>query len=108
MPESEFVQIVSGVIKISHVAALRTLQVVANPLHPKNRWKSVIEKIEFGGETYLRLVTEIPLGLKIAWEKQGHPPPMNVTFCDEGSFVQRSGKDAVNQIVKRMVEGSDE
>ncbi|MFC1453018.1 hypothetical protein ACFLSJ_06690 [Verrucomicrobiota bacterium] len=61
-----------GVIDVTRF--FRTLAVVADPLHPANRWQSVVEQLCFGDEVYLRLAAEIPLEVKAYWQAHGHPP----------------------------------
>ncbi len=48
--------------------------VVANPLHPDNNWRSVVEKMAIGKDVYYRLATEIPISVMEYWKKHGHPP----------------------------------
>ena len=50
------------------------LYVLADPLHPRNNWSSLLQKFVKDGVTRYRLATEIPMAIKQEWEEKGTPP----------------------------------
>jgi hypothetical protein len=54
--------------------------IVCNPTHPKNGWKYLVETVEIYGETYLRLVDRIPLGVKKQWEESDQAPKLDAVW----------------------------
>ena len=48
--------------------------VLADPLHPRNNWSSLLQKFVKDGVTRYRLATEIPMAIKQEWEEKGTPP----------------------------------
>lgn len=50
------------------------LHILANPLHPENRWSCLVEMVKYDDDAYLRLVPSIPLEVKEKWEATGKPP----------------------------------
>lgn len=74
-----------GIIKINNKASfdgkgidisllVSCLHILANPLHPENRWSCLVEMVKYDDEAYLRLVPSIPLEVKEKWEATGKPP----------------------------------
>ena len=74
-----------GVIKVDNEATydgrgidlnalVSCLHILANPLHPENRWSCLVEMVKYDDEAYLRLVPSIPLEVKKRWEATGRPP----------------------------------
>ena len=61
-----------GVIDV--MSFCRSFEIVADPLHPANNWRSVVEQMRLGDKVYLRLAREIPIDVKLYWESHGKPP----------------------------------
>jgi len=78
VPQDELICICGGVTKVT--LFFRTLNVVANPLHPANRWSSIVERVVHGDRKFLRLIFDVPLSVKEYWELNGHPPAMGTHF----------------------------
>ena len=74
-----------GIIKVDNEATydgrgidlkglVSCLHILANPLHPENRWACLVEMVKYDDDAYLRLVPSIPLEVKEKWEATGKPP----------------------------------
>lgn len=74
-----------GIIKVKNKASydgrgidlnafVSCLHILANPLHPENRWSCLVEMVKYDDEAYLRLVPSIPIEVKRKWEATGKPP----------------------------------
>jgi len=88
-PNSEYskawVKLKEGIFELDEMALMdkngivnvmrffKTCGVVANPLHPDNNWRSIVEKLVFGKDVYYRLATEIPIAVMDYWKSHGHP-----------------------------------
>ena len=103
-----------GIIKVNNKATydgkgidlnalVSCLHILANPLHPENRWACVVEMVKYDDEAYLRLVPSIPLEVKEKWEATGKPPrQMAINDVQEmislilgGAGVMRGGSGSV-------------
>ena len=71
-----------GIIKVNNEATydgrgidlkglVACLHILANPLHPENRWSCLVEMVKYDDEAYLRLVPSIPMEVKRKWESTG-------------------------------------
>lgn len=70
----------SMVITMLHMA----FKIISSPLHPDNNWRSLVETMSYGGKTYYRLATEIPVSIMGYWKKHGHPPSCSWGLGDSG------------------------
>ena len=69
--------------------------VVANPLHPDNNWRSVVEILKYGKDVYYRLASDIPMAVKDHWTKHGRPPECEWGFFDASTGPAEPGKKTV-------------
>lgn len=86
IPKDELVRIDNGIATISDL--FLALRVVANPLHPRNRWSSAVESVIHNGKEFLRIVFDVPLTVKEYWEQNGHPPSMETRFLDFAENIE--------------------
>lgn len=59
-----------------------TFGIVSDPMHPKNNWRSAVEKVRDGNQFYFRLVDAISVPAMNYWKTHGHPPPYEWAIFD--------------------------
>ena len=67
----------------------KAFAIVANPIHPDNNWRSVVEKMAVGKDVYYRLATEIPIPVMEYWKSHGHPPACGWEIFDPNTSSAR-------------------
>ena len=67
----------------------KAFAIVANPIHPDNNWRSVVEKMAVGKDVYYRLATEIRIPVMEYWKSHGHPPACGWEIFDPNTSSAR-------------------
>lgn len=85
---------------VAMLVCFKTLAVVCDPLHPKNRWSSAVAWAKHEGGTRLHLVTTISPDVKDYWEKNLHPPA-DMQFVDK-AMLRRLFSGMASSIRRRQ------
>jgi hypothetical protein len=76
-----------------HEAVIDFLRIGSNPLHPRNKWRILVQQVEYNGVAYYHLVREIPLAVKEEWCRSGVPPRVEIFWGPPSGQAVRKAVD---------------